>query len=76
VTGAHLIYIPIVVIFGIVVGFFLGGRAARDAIALEQKKAERRAAAKAEREQRISDGRKDAPKETPKETPKEGPSPG
>lgn len=64
-SGAHLIYIPMVVIFGIVVGFILGGRAARDAIALEQKKAERRAVAKAEREQRIAEGRKEDAKEGP-----------
>jgi len=50
VTAAHFIYIPIVLIVGLVFGFFLGGRAARDAFALEQKKAERRAAARAARQ--------------------------
>jgi hypothetical protein len=48
-TAAHFIYIPMVLMVGIVVGFFLGGRAARDAFALAQKKAERRAAARAAR---------------------------
>jgi hypothetical protein len=48
-TAAHFIYIPMVLLVGVVVGFFLGGRAARDAFALEAKKAERRAAARAAR---------------------------
>ncbi len=46
-TAAHFIYIPFVLLFGIVIGFILGGRAARDAqaaeAAREQAKAERRA---------------------------------
>jgi hypothetical protein len=49
-TAAHFIYIPIVLIVGVVLGFFLGGRAARDAFALEAKKTERRAAARAARQ--------------------------
>jgi hypothetical protein len=49
-SAAHFIYIPMVLIVGIVLGFFLGGRAARDAQALELKKAERRAAARAARQ--------------------------
>jgi hypothetical protein len=49
-TAAHLIYIPMIVIVGLVLGFFLGGRAARDAFALDQKKAEKRAAARAARQ--------------------------
>ncbi len=53
-TAAHFIYIPMVLLVGIVLGFILGGRAARDSMALEQKKAERRAAARAEREKRRS----------------------
>jgi hypothetical protein len=59
-TTAHFIYIPVVVIVGIMIGFFLGGRAARDAIALEQKKEEARAAAKAKRAA-AKDAGKDAP---------------
>jgi hypothetical protein len=47
-TTAHFIYIPAVLLLGIVIGFILGGRAARDAFAAqaerEKAKAERRAA--------------------------------
>jgi hypothetical protein len=49
-TSAHLIYIPFVLLIGIVIGFILGGRAARDAQAEETRKAEARAARKAARE--------------------------
>lgn len=62
-TAAHFIYIPIVLIVGLVFGFFLGGRAARDAFALAEKKAERRAAARAARQAAASED-------------KEGPTPG
>jgi hypothetical protein len=50
VTAAHFIYIPMVLIVGLALGFFLGGRAARDAFAHEQAKAEKRAAARAARQ--------------------------
>lgn len=53
-SAAHLIYIPLTIIIGIVIGFVLGGRAARDSIAMEEKNRERRAAAKAEREARAA----------------------
>jgi hypothetical protein len=47
-TSAHFIYIPFVLLIGIVVGFILGGRVARDALAAREQKerarAERRAA--------------------------------
>lgn len=59
-TAAHFIYIPIVLIVGLVFGFFLGGRAARDAFALAEKKAERRAAARAARQAAASED-KDGP---------------
>lgn len=49
-TAAHLIYIPMVIIVGLVIGFFLGGRAARDAFAMAAKKEEKRAAARAARQ--------------------------
>ena len=49
-TTAHIIYIPIVLLLGIVIGFVLGGRAARDAevsrALAEVDKAARRAARK------------------------------
>ena len=41
-TTAHFIYIPAVLVIGIVIGFILGGRAARDAFAAQKEK-ERRA---------------------------------
>ena len=55
-TAAHFIYIPIVAVVGLVIGFFLGGRAARDAFALAGKKAERRAAVRAARAEREGKG--------------------
>jgi hypothetical protein len=61
VTAAHFIYIPIMLIVGLVLGFFLGGRAARDAFALDQKKGERRAAARAARAAAAQDKDKDGP---------------
>ena len=51
-TSAHFIYIPFVLLIGIVVGFILGGRAARDALAEEQRKAAARAERKAAREKK------------------------
>ncbi len=51
-TSNHVIYIPLVAIVGIFLGFILGARAARNAYDLERKRDEERAAAKAEREAR------------------------
>jgi hypothetical protein len=48
-SAAHFIYIPVVLIFGIVLGFILGGRAARDHYETERRKAEDRERRKAER---------------------------
>ncbi len=48
-SAGHFIYIPLVMALGVVIGFILGGRAARDAAALQQKKDE----ARAERQARI-----------------------
>ena len=42
-TSAHFIFIPAVLIVGVVVGWILGGRAARDAFAMEMKRREERA---------------------------------
>lgn len=47
--SSHFIYIPLVVILGIVLGFVMGARATRDQIALEARQAEERARKKAER---------------------------
>jgi hypothetical protein len=35
-TSAHFIYIPFVLLIGVVLGFILGGRAARDARAADE----------------------------------------
>ena len=37
-TASHFIFIPAVLIIGIVIGWILGSRAAQDAIAMEQRK--------------------------------------
>ncbi len=52
ITAGHILYIPLVLAIGVVLGFIFGGRAARDAIAFEQKKAEEREARKRERQER------------------------
>lgn len=43
-SSAHLIFIPAVLLIGIIIGWVLGGRAARDAYAMELKRREERAA--------------------------------
>jgi hypothetical protein len=60
-TAAHLIYIPMLLIVGMVLGFFFGGRAARDAFALEQRKAEKRAATRAARQAAAEKPKDDSP---------------
>ena len=45
-TSAHLIFIPAVLLVGIVIGWILGGRAAQDAFAAELRRHEERAAKK------------------------------
>jgi hypothetical protein len=42
-TAGHFIFIPAVVLIGIVIGWVLGSRAARDAFATELKRREERA---------------------------------
>lgn len=41
-TSAHFIFIPAVLLLGIVVGWILGSRAAQDAFAVELKRREER----------------------------------
>ena len=41
-TAGHFIFIPAVLLVGIVIGWILGGRAAQDAFAAEMKKREER----------------------------------
>ena len=45
-TAGHFIFIPAVLLIGVVIGWILGGRAARDAYAVELKRREERAARK------------------------------
>jgi hypothetical protein len=41
-TSAHFIYIPVILMVGIVFGWILGGRAARDAYLAELRRREHR----------------------------------
>lgn len=43
-TSGHFIFIPAVLLVGIVIGWILGSRAARDAYAMELKRREERRA--------------------------------
>jgi hypothetical protein len=43
VTAGHFIFIPAVLLVGVVIGWLLGSRAARDAFAMELKRREERA---------------------------------
>ena len=45
-TAGHFIFIPAVLLVGVVIGWLLGSRAARDAFAVELKRREERAAKK------------------------------
>ncbi len=45
-TAAHFIFIPSVLIIGLVIGWILGSRAAQDAMAMEMRKREERQKAK------------------------------
>jgi hypothetical protein len=48
VTAGHFIFIPAVLLVGIVLGWILGSRAARDAYAAELKRREQREARKSQ----------------------------
>jgi hypothetical protein len=48
--SSHFIYIPVIFVLGITLGFIFGSKAARDAIAFEQKKAQEREERRAKRE--------------------------
>lgn len=41
-TASHFIFIPAVLLIGVVIGWILGSRAAQDAMASEMKKRERK----------------------------------
>ena len=47
-TAAHFLYIPGVLLIGIVIGWILGARAAQDAYAAELKRREERAGRRAQ----------------------------
>jgi hypothetical protein len=47
VTAGHFIFIPAVLLVGVVIGWILGSRAARDAYAAELRRREERAATRA-----------------------------
>lgn len=51
-TSSHFIYIPMVAIGGMILGFIIGARAVRDAMNLEAKREKEREAARAAREER------------------------
>ena len=42
-NAAHFIYIPVMILLGVVIGWILGSRAARDAYLAEMRKREQRA---------------------------------
>jgi hypothetical protein len=50
VTFAHVIYIPMVAMVGILLGIFVGARGARNAMDLERRREEERIKVRAERE--------------------------
>lgn len=47
--SSHFIYIPVMLVLGIVLGFVMGSRATREQILVDEKKAEERARKKSER---------------------------
>jgi hypothetical protein len=49
VGAGHFIYIPATILVGVVIGWILGSRAARDAFAMELKRREQAAARRAAR---------------------------
>ena len=61
--SSHFIYIPVIFILGIVLGFMLGSKATRDAIVLEQRKANEREERRARRQaQQAAEAQAEAPK--------------
>lgn len=53
-TAGHFIFIPAVMLVGIVIGWILGSRAARDAYAAELRRREERAAKAGSKDRRAS----------------------
>jgi uncharacterized membrane protein len=64
--SSHFIYIPVIFILGIVLGFIMGSKATRDAFALEEKKAAERADRAAKRAARHASAETDQAAEIPR----------
>lgn len=60
-TSSHVIYIPMVVFAGMMLGFILGTRAAKNAADLQARRDRERADAKAEREARKAKRKAESP---------------
>jgi len=60
-SSAHFIFIPVVLIMGVVLGFIMGSKATRDAYALEEKKAAERLERAAKRAARQAASTADSP---------------
>ncbi len=59
--SSHFIYIPVILILGLVLGFILGAKATRDAVALEQRRQLDREARRAARAATAATGSPQAP---------------
>ena len=56
-NAGHFIFIPSILIIGIVIGWVLGSRAARDAFAAEMKRREEKAARRASKAEGLEGGK-------------------
>ncbi|MCG8423104.1 MAG: hypothetical protein MJE77_34815 [Proteobacteria bacterium] len=66
-SSAHFIYIPLVAIAGMMLGFIIGGRAARNAYELELRREQERAEARARRAARKARRQQEAGSPTTKQ---------
>lgn len=57
-TAGHFIFIPAVLLVGLVIGWILGSRAARDAYAMELKKREERTAKAVAKQEEVTGARR------------------
>jgi hypothetical protein len=56
-TAGHFIFIPSVLLIGVVIGWVLGSRAARDAFAAELRRRDEKAARRADKAERPEGGK-------------------
>ena len=56
-TAGHFIFIPSILLIGIVIGWVLGSRAARDAFAAEMRRREEKAARRASKAEGLEGGK-------------------